>query len=255
MVARPTDIPEWASDANYPAGSEAWSGTPTRVEPDPDQLGTGNVPEERPPAQHHNWITGLLADWIAYFAAIIDADEEHTYQAPKPRETTLSLLGRVPAVPMDAGQTPDDADVTWFTSESTGVRSNSNEARILIPLDFLPDGAVVTAVRLLVDPGVARATVANRMRLDVHRQDVTWGSATIGGTVALGNETNGHAVDDGTTNQQEIIIDAFDETLTISKATGRLHYIFVQAGNDAGSNRDDVLALRVDWTDPGPRNA
>jgi hypothetical protein len=255
MPSRPGATPSWATDANYPAGTDPWSATPTRVEPDAAQKGTGNVPATRPPAQHHNWLQGLIADWIGYFAAIIDANEEHTYQTPKARQTTISPL-RAPHLPM-VGSTPPTEDAPWFgPMGGTEIRSKVDDAFMLIPLDWLPDGAVITAVHAIVLPGAARAAVADRMWLDVQRQTTTWGTATVGGLTTLGNETNGEQVDDGTANAQVMTIDQFTETVTINKAGGVVHYIFVKSGDDAGAhNADAVRSLRVDWNDPGPRNA
>ena len=53
---------DWASDANYPAGSESWSATPTRVEPSAGQQAAGVAPEDVLPAQWFNWLFGEVVD-------------------------------------------------------------------------------------------------------------------------------------------------------------------------------------------------
>jgi hypothetical protein len=47
---------DWATDANYPAGSETWSGTSTKVAPSAGVQADGFAPEDQPPAQWINWL-------------------------------------------------------------------------------------------------------------------------------------------------------------------------------------------------------
>jgi len=47
---------DWATDTNYPAGSETWSATPTKVAPSAGVQADGFVPTDRPPAQWINWL-------------------------------------------------------------------------------------------------------------------------------------------------------------------------------------------------------
>ena len=53
---------DWASDANYPAGSESWSATPTRVAPSAGQQAAGVAPEDVLPAQWFNWLFGNIVE-------------------------------------------------------------------------------------------------------------------------------------------------------------------------------------------------
>src|SRR5699024_6810415 len=55
-------IPEWATDNNYPAGSDPWSGKPTRVQPLSTTIAQGFVPGRVPPAEWFNWLFGTLFD-------------------------------------------------------------------------------------------------------------------------------------------------------------------------------------------------
>lgn len=236
MPTRPTDTPEWASDANFPAGGDPWSGTPTRVEPDPTELGTGNVPETRPPAQHHNWIKGLLADWVAYFAAIIDANEEHTYQTPKARIIVVPFL--VPE--HNAGGT-----LRWSYNDlfqAGGLLDTSTGA-----IDIgrrMPNGAVLTRVDALVLPAAARATQANRMRLQVLKRTIDWTTPSIPADTQVGSD----AFDDGNAALQVITLSGLSETVS-SEEEIRAH---IRVGTTTAG--DDVYALRIHFNDPGPRN-
>lgn len=45
----------WASDANFPAGSDPWSGEPTKVAPDAGEIAAGHTPGVIVPAETENW--------------------------------------------------------------------------------------------------------------------------------------------------------------------------------------------------------
>lgn len=66
MPTRPSTIPTWATDAAYPAGSDAWSATPTVVTPSGGAQAAGHVPNIKPPAQHENWFKNLVSKWVDY---------------------------------------------------------------------------------------------------------------------------------------------------------------------------------------------
>lgn len=78
MSRRPTRIPTWATDANYPAGSNPWNATPIKVEPSSGIKAAGHTPDTRPPPQWMNDWQNLVGDgWIDYFdkRRILIADE------------------------------------------------------------------------------------------------------------------------------------------------------------------------------------
>jgi hypothetical protein len=55
-------LPEWASDENFPAGSKPWNGQPTRVEPANTIKARGFAPGAKPPAGWFNYLFGILLD-------------------------------------------------------------------------------------------------------------------------------------------------------------------------------------------------
>lgn len=66
-MAKPTELAKWATDTNYPAGSEPEAGTPTKVAYTLGQEQVGWRPGQRPPAQELNtWMhrVGKWIDWI-----------------------------------------------------------------------------------------------------------------------------------------------------------------------------------------------
>lgn len=70
---------DFATDPNFPAGSDPWSGTPTRVAPSAGQLAAGFAPATQVPAQHLNWILGTLADTDAAIQATLDVRRTETF--------------------------------------------------------------------------------------------------------------------------------------------------------------------------------
>jgi hypothetical protein len=61
-AAQVSSIPKCATDDNYPAGVETWSGTPTKVAPSSGMLAQGVVPNQKLAAQHDNYYKGHFAD-------------------------------------------------------------------------------------------------------------------------------------------------------------------------------------------------
>lgn len=69
MPTRPSVAPDFATDANYPAGSDPWSGNPTKVTPGA-VASTGFIPKTMLPAQFINYVLANHADWINYLDQI-----------------------------------------------------------------------------------------------------------------------------------------------------------------------------------------
>lgn len=66
-MPRPTDPAlDWSSDANYPAGGETWSATPTKVAPSAGAVAAGFAPAAKPPAQWINSALSRLGKWSLY---------------------------------------------------------------------------------------------------------------------------------------------------------------------------------------------
>lgn len=64
MMARPTSLPEWATDTNYTNGPSA--GTPTKVAVPSAAAAEGWRPSQKPPAQYQNHWQNLVGQWIAH---------------------------------------------------------------------------------------------------------------------------------------------------------------------------------------------
>lgn len=63
-MSRPDTLPTWATDTNYPAGSDPWSGMPTKRAPSAGEIAVGATPGEGWPAQYLNYQFGLIGEWI-----------------------------------------------------------------------------------------------------------------------------------------------------------------------------------------------
>jgi len=73
-MPKPTDLPVWATDASYPAGSDPWSGEPTKVEPLSGEQALGWEPGKKPAAEWMNWKDNLVYQWLAWLDGIALAD-------------------------------------------------------------------------------------------------------------------------------------------------------------------------------------
>lgn len=71
MGGRPlAPLPTWATNLNYPAGSDPWSGDLLKLDPGAGLRAAGWEPEDRPGAQHQNHQFNKLGEYIDYLDAI-----------------------------------------------------------------------------------------------------------------------------------------------------------------------------------------
>ena len=66
-MPRPSTLPSWSTTANYPPGTDPWSGTPTTVAPSAGTQAQGFIPNTKSPAQIFNWLWNFVWQWVAYF--------------------------------------------------------------------------------------------------------------------------------------------------------------------------------------------
>lgn len=117
------------------------------------------------------------------------------------------------------------------------LESNSNAAVYLDLNEHVPDGAEITAIYVIVNPGNARAGT-NRMRVDRHTRTIAIGSPPTIGSNSIVSE-----YDDTTTNLQQIAMTGL--TININKAGGVLNHITVHSGNTAATNADKVYGVAI----------
>lgn len=232
MAARPTDTAEWASGASR------------RLEPAASEKGDGFVEGTRTPARKANWAVGILHDWIAYFAAIINSDEEHVYQSPKARQTFVHVLSA------------SIEETNWDLQYGVNMRAQTSangEPLVWTLEDHLPDGAVVNELQAVVEPGAARGS-GSRMRLRWRSEDIDVFTGNLSRSVSSPND---ETEDDGTTDLQLISVTGLSIPIvtTYSELDANVydvHHVELLSGDTASA--DNVYALLIKWTDPGPRN-
>src|ERR1700761_989611 len=118
-MTAPTPITPWAPDANYPSGSHAWSGTPTKVSPAYTEFQPS--PAFAPSAQEFNSILAArdakINAIIAYVGQTILAGLLNWEPA------TINLSGNTPVTQYGFCWNPSDAAWIALIINSAGVRS------------------------------------------------------------------------------------------------------------------------------------
>lgn len=140
------------------------------------------------------------------------------------------------------------------TTEGQVLQSDQDFARWCCDLSAIfRNDVTITRIRAAVQPGAARATVGNRMTLWLAQGALDLATGVVSWTGPLETST-----DDGSTDEQ------FIDTGTIavvgwptiagagaSGPSGSTLHLHINAGNDAGTNRDQLRMIVINWTDPG----
>ena len=187
---------------------------------------------------------GVLQDIEGFFDL---ATDDFVYPTTELRTVHISPLAGADRSALGHG---------WTTIALVEATSQVNAARMCFDLkQYLPSGASIQEFDIMVQPGTTRATVGNRFTATLIRNGPDWddggshatplnnGSATY--TTALDSQT-----DDGM-NTLQVIELTYATALDFSTYS---YMLILQAGNDAGSNNDDVWSIRIKFNDPGPRN-
>lgn len=138
---------------------------------------------------------------------------------------------------------------SWVQGIFAYAQSGANDAALHVDLaDFLPSGAVLKEVHALVKPGAARAG-GDRMLMKVFRQDLTAFPGADPTLTQLGVDQ-----EDGGGNTRQLISQA-GLTETIDRDVNAVT-LQLQAGNTGGTGgqEDRFYALKIVFTDPGPRS-
>lgn len=98
-------------------------------------------------------------------------------------------------------------------------------------------GTQVTGVRALVQPGVARPTANNRMRLNLFSSEFVGGAWT--------SSLHGQETDDGSTDQQEIVLTLGTPALLTQ---GKVFTLEVQSGTGLDPEVDSAFRIGVTYT-------
>lgn len=141
-----------------------------------------------------------------------------------------------------------EVPASWTRTEER-VRSETNLARTYVDLSDLPRAGSILRVRVLVDPGIARATVTDRIRVALFRHEYGASYAAPSTAIPLVIE----ARDDGTANLQWVLLDLSSAPEVVS--VGAAWTVEVLTGIDSGANKDLVYALAVEFNADTVRSA
>ena len=145
---------QWATDPTYPAGGDAWSSQPNKIEPVAGKFATGTSPAERPPAPEWNWWRSRCAEWFNWIQALSVRNWFETdFTAVTPWQSTRDLrwqfkVGAVPAKRFLGA----DADGNLAVSERDGSLWRSEAG-----------GGMATALGLLAAPPYTRVQLQSNI--------------------------------------------------------------------------------------------
>lgn len=232
-MAKPTSDPTWATDAAYDTDGDPWGGDANKVDPGSGRRAEGAEPDTFP-AEWFNYHLNALGEHVEYIHEILEAD-------PAESIPSVSRTVIIPATDMRPAILTGGADGPILSVVDAGYRlsiADSNGAVILGLNRFVPLGATVTAIRLMIDPGT-HSTPGRFARIK---------HTVVFGTPSAGTRTEEEfAVTTGTTLEVLELTDSF------TFANNELHFVVYTPGT-LSSGADLLEAIQIVYTDPGPRN-
>lgn len=146
-MAKPTDLPVWATDATYPAGPDPWANQPTKVEPTSGDQARGFIPFQEPPPEAFNWWMNLVYLWILWLNGLWGTDGSLTLDANADVEVSgdgqyYHGTRTVTISPLQGS--PGTNSMTWGTTPGDGIVDPANWW-LTVPVE---PGRVVREVRV-----------------------------------------------------------------------------------------------------------
>lgn len=199
--------------------------------------------------------------WAENVAVPVDADPRNAasvevpFQALVDRNDFLRALLRDDAAasvyldPRSAGQSGD-----WLPVGVGSIQSQSNNASLWFDLAaYLPNGARITNIQVLIDEGAARAS-GSRAALRLAQKSIDWASVTP----PISEAELGYSESAGGSGVHYIVIAAGNagpswSPVTIDKSQGN-YSLRIQAGSDGGAHAPDTVhGIRVLYEAPEAR--
>lgn len=185
-----------------------------------------------------------LADRTAFLRSRINTvGDEFVYAATKTRSLTITPASMMPCVQSTSliGQ--------WFLNRTGGALQmvpQIDAAEVFVPID-IPSGCTITAVEALVQSGAVRSG-SNRWTVRVYEESQPWSSpgapvATQQGSTTEGGGAVGYAV---------IAVGSLTPFLRLPEYTA---HVVITGPTGSRTLSDQLYAVRVTFTDGGPRNA
>lgn len=246
---------EWSTTTNYPPGSDEWSGQPRRVEPSAGKYAAGFNPGEKPAAPWFNFMFGGLTAWVKYLRGFVDSTtDEYAYPVVKTRTLVLSPAGAVKGTaPFGTSRVPGWRQRLQGTDQETAAEALYSGSELHWDLHkVLPTGAVLTQVDVMAAPGEALASENTRMHIYI------WEATPNFSLPAQDNQVGfEHYAPDNVVSTALHVFSMTGISYTISgtkscvlKVRARIN----PANNHLFTVPDVCHAVRLTFTDPGPRN-
>lgn len=234
-MPKPTDpVFTWATDANYPAGGDAWSGQPTKVEPSAGEKADGFVPDTFPPAEWFNSLFNNTFEYLQYFDDFFTTSDEIVYPTAKTR-----------TIQVTAGCGTADGGSWNNASDWQATAASQFITFDLKPL--LPSGATIISIYMIVNP-----TSAATRNFHLYWWPHDFGasptpvSPTISGTAATSSAGVQRI---GLTSGSPL-----SPSGTVGSAPLDFDNYAISAQFESAASSDRVYALQIEFFDPGPRN-
>lgn len=237
----PATAPAFATDATYAADGDPWSGDATKVDPGATIRAEGYEPDLLP-APWLNFQLGLFGDWFTYLRTWInESTEEFKYPTTKNRYLTIEACKAYPV---------STAGVLDYEQNTAGAAPVAvprvNAAVAIVPVD-IPSGCVITTIEVLVQSSGVRVT-PNGWFVSVYSQSEPWLIPAAPTTTQWAATTEG-----GLAAGYSVITVTTGTGLTrVAESTVHVH---VTGPIGALGGTDQLIAVRVSFTDGGPRNA
>lgn len=150
-VTKPTNLADWATDANYSSG--AYVGTPTKVNPSAGEFEQGHGPGAKTAAQKQNTWQSRVGLWIAYLNDLVTntfaLDPNVSFQVSGTGKYKRGELVRhyVPAGGRASGGTFPQSGLGSLQYQGSWVPAAANNV-LLVPLFGLQDGERIKKVEI-----------------------------------------------------------------------------------------------------------
>lgn len=134
-----------------------------------------------------------------------------------------------------------------WSQNVAGVRSKVNSAELIHVIDgsHVPHGVTVTKLEMMLQMGALRAGASLRTKVLITRANYDWA------TPATGNAFMNSALFISAANVITLqVLDIAISELPFVWEHDRPLFFDWRAGNDGGTNNDDLFALRVTWDSP-----
>lgn len=257
-MSKPTSPYQFATDANMSDPAQDWDGTPTKVDPGSSRRAAGFLPARIVPADWVNFLLNAIGNWIGWLsgrfedggAVLLEANYSPALGAGG-GGLGSGNIERV--VNLAAGVALGGTSPQWeFVSDSGSFtwRTLSNSGVLVIPIcealnqASLDGGSTangtlkIVSVSVFLKPGAGR-TGTDRTLVALQSQTVSGGAPTTLSTLASQFCT-------ASSTSNETVTATPGSPVTVDSLTDL--FVQVTGGNDAGSNKDKVYRVLIQYT-------